>query len=88
MITHVAIKVGDKVYSLPKPNRHGHLIIILRKELIRGDVKHFPEHEQGFVNDKGIYLTREEALVEARACEQLLARHYPELKELYSESVW
>lgn len=36
LITHVAIRYKNKIYSLPKPNRHFHLINLIHKET--GDI--------------------------------------------------
>ncbi len=85
MITASAIiaRNGD-VITLPAPNRHCHVIwymvdALKHKSPIIG--------EQGFINDKGEYLNRREAKIEAMRCNQIIKRDY-ELDELYSEDVW
>ena len=83
MITHVAIKdKNDKIWSLPKPNRHHNIIHLIHLET--GDRKKaieiLSQHIQGFINDKGNFLTREEAWLE----------EFPNTipKELFSENIW
>lgn len=97
MITRVAIKDGDgKVWSLPKPNRHGDVVALMRQE----KCTQFNGHTSGFVNDKGAFLTRDEAWVEAFECNQILPAYNPinpqercgpprtDPGPLFSEDVW
>jgi hypothetical protein len=66
MITHVVIYHDGLEYSMRSPRRHHHLIAWLFdafQETIEG--------EQGFLDHRGKFLTREEAEVHARACGQL-----------------
>lgn len=73
MITHVAIRQDGFVYSLPAPNRHHHILWILAK---RKGLPNVPEvadenllvqrldigeDSQGFLDDTGQYLNRQEA---------------------------
>jgi hypothetical protein len=83
MITHVAIIYNGKLYSLPKPNRHHH--IIHQIHLDTGDTDIIGD--QGFLDDKGNFLDRATALVHARACNQLNDRPLWD-DWLYSENVW
>lgn len=99
MITHVAIKdINGKIWSLPRPHRHGHIFFhnktngINNKPLVAGI--------QGFLNDKGEFLDRKEAFYEAAKCNQILPpynpvnpkdrRGKPNLtpRELFSEDIW
>ena len=57
MITHVAIIHQGKLYSLPKPKRHFHII-----HLIYAQTKETVDGEQGFLDDQGNFLNRELAL--------------------------
>lgn len=82
-LTHVAIRQGGIVYSLPAPHRHHHILWILSKR--RGnegapEVK--DEHllvekpeagmdSQGFLDADGNYLTRPEGLIRAQATGQI-----------------
>lgn len=79
-ITHVAIKYGGKVYSLPKPNRHHHVIRIIGG--ISGpDI-------QGFLDNEGNFLDRVEALEVALAAGQVLAPGDIRGDHLFSEDLW
>lgn len=83
MITHVAIIWKDKLYSLPKPNRHHHIIHEIH--LATGDMDIYGD--QGFLDDKGNFLNRADALIHAQACNQLNDR--PLWGDwLYSENLW
>lgn len=79
-ITHVAIQYEGKTYSLPKPNRHHHVIRIIGG--ISGpDV-------QGFLDSDGKFLTREEAVTVALAAGQIKNTHAIRAGELFSEDIW
>lgn len=56
MITHVAIKRGVKVYSLPAPNRHHHVLWEMPLPCFNDE-----DGVQGFLDDTGAFLTRREA---------------------------
>jgi len=58
-IISAALKLGEVIISLPKPNRHHDL---LRETfLATGDAKFGKDATQGFLTDQGTFLTREEA---------------------------
>lgn len=82
-ITHVAIKVGNKVYSLPSPNRHHDVIRMIGNEADRGI--------QGFLDENNVFLTRKQAFCVAQETGQLNRRpgpgHY-QGPELFSEDLW
>lgn len=84
MITHVAIRFRDRIWSLPKPNRHHHVIRMIVRELGVATVDALGE-DQGFLNEKGVYLTRWQALHHAVKCGQVPASS---VDELFSEDVW
>lgn len=84
MITHVAIIYDGKLYSLPKPNRHHHIIHQIHLET--GDMDIFGE--QGFLDDQGKFLDRASALIHARECGQLLPERPLWDDWLYSENIW
>jgi hypothetical protein len=71
MITHVAIKDADgRIWSLPKPYRHGDVIKLIRQEQ---NAKYLlSDLVAGFLNDAGAFLTRQEAWHEAHRCNQIL----------------
>lgn len=84
MITHAAIIYKGVTYSLPKPNRHHH--IIHQIHLATGDMDIFGN--QGFLDDAGNFLSRKDALIHAQNCNQLRT-DVPLWDDcLYSENVW
>jgi len=74
------------VASLPRPNRHHHLF-----KLITGGVILSSECQnltvQGFYTNKRDFITREEALLVAKAANQLIQKTHP-ITELFSEDLW
>jgi hypothetical protein len=58
MITHVAIKLGETIYSLPAPNRHHHVL----SEMHYQGLTDTDRGAQGFLDDTGAFLTRKQAL--------------------------
>ena len=82
MITHVAIKYADKVYSLPPPNRHANIIRMI------GGIK--GPDTQGFLDDTGNFLNRRDAFIHATACNQVKVRQPGQYNgdELFSEDLW
>lgn len=84
MIIGVAIKHGDTVICLPKPNRHHHVIKYMVFDLwINGPVGH---EGQGFYDAKGKYYDREEARKYAIEIGQCTNPEHP--TELFSEDLW
>jgi hypothetical protein len=82
MITGVALKLEDgTVVSLPKPNRHHHII----HQINDGAV--VSRATQGFVDDAGDFLDRREALGAALFAGQI-KRKKGVLSELFSEDLW
>lgn len=82
-LTHVAIRFRGKVYALPAPNRHHHVI----REIIKQnpDVCSVSNDEQGFLDEGGHFLNRSQALVSAQLFDQL--RTEPR-GVLTSEDLW
>lgn len=82
MIVAVAIKLADgRLYSLPKPSRHCHVIWKIVEEtglpFVSGET-------QGFLKENGEFLDREAAMLDAYKSGQISS-----LKdELFSEDVW
>ena len=85
MITHVAIKIKDKIWSLPKPNRHNHIIMQIYLET---NCQLDEDNQQGFLDNESNFLTREEALLHAQDCNQILSDKPLWGDELYSENLW
>lgn len=88
LITGVSIKneFTGKVYHLPEPFRHHH---ILRTSVYKKDVRDkslWPD-ETGFIVDNSYHVNRRDGLVIARAARQLNDRALHS-DELYSENVW
>ena len=96
MITHVAIKFDERIWSLPKPYRHHHIMhMIVNLSKVFGDwtgdcfeqVITHNEYDSGFLDDSGRFLNRKEAMVHARSLYQLNESPiYGD--ELFSENVW
>lgn len=90
MITKVAIKFEGKVFALERPNRH-HNVLRMIYELYgrRGDSG--GPGAQGFVDEKGNFLTRQEAWKVAEANNQIVNRCGGDTSNggtLYSENLW
>jgi hypothetical protein len=85
-ITHVAIRFAGKVWSLPRPHRHHHVIRLIVDST---GVSHVDAHDrdQGFLDQEGRYLDRVEALAVARGARQLRADVIVQ-DQLYSENLW
>lgn len=86
-ITHVAIRFRGKVYSLPKPNRHHHVIAKIIEETDADTVNTMGE-DQGFLDAEGRYLTRREALAVALANNQVKDVAQIRAGRLFSEDLW
>jgi hypothetical protein len=84
MITHVAILVHGKLWSLPKPNRHHHIIYQIYLET----GKQLVDDEQGFLDHEGNFLDRAAALIHAKNCNQLRSDRPIWDDWLYSENLW
>lgn len=85
-LTHVAIRFRGKVYSLPAPNRHHHVI----REILRQnpDVCSVSNDEQGFLDESGMFLNRHQALVSAELFGQIKPGTVIRADMLFSEDVW
>lgn len=85
MITHVAIRYRGKIYSLPSPNRHHHVIWKIVEET--GE-DHIGSNEQGFLDELGYFLDREMALRHALANNQVKDESKIRCAQLFSEDLW
>lgn len=85
MIVAVAVRHNGKLYSLPKPNRHHHVIELIWKET--GEEVHSRDDDQGFLDEHGTYWRRRPALYHARAVKQTIIGPIHG-DRLYSENVW
>jgi ethanolamine utilization microcompartment shell protein EutL len=80
-ITHVALKDGNKIYSLPAPNRHHNVI-----GMIGGT---HGQEVQGFLDANGVFLNRKQAFVVAQMTGQLNRQPFGyQGPELFSEDLW
>ena len=89
-ITHVAIIISGKLYSLPKPLRHGD--IYKAKSLLEGSkqrTKATPPDIQGFLDEDGVFLNRRDALKRVLEIGQTIV-NLSAIRgdKLYSEDVW
>lgn len=83
LLTHVAIKSGGVVYALPAPHRHHHILWILSKRRGNEGVPDVADEHlltetpaegndsQGFLDETGAYLNRQEAYVRAKLTGQI-----------------
>lgn len=85
-LTHVAIRFRGKVYSLPAPNRHHHVIAEILRQC--PDVCAVSSDEQGFLDESGTFLNRKQALVSAELFGQLKEGERVHQGMLFSENVW
>lgn len=88
MITHAAVKfnVCGKEIIIPC-HRHADAYCIVHT--LRPDVStRYNQKNQGFLNERGEFLTRQEAWVEAHRCNQILNYEEAITGELYSEDLW
>lgn len=83
MITHVAMIVKGKLYSLPKPFRHHNIIYDLAQKGMRTPIA--PD-SQGFLTDQGEYLDRTQGAVYALNVGQISKLIVS--PDLYSEDLW
>ena len=75
-ITHVAILFDRRLWSLPRPYRHHHLIQVIRYldpfiEHVDGTQGFLDAGTQGFLDASGKFLTREQARLAAEANGQI-----------------
>lgn len=87
IITHVAIKFNQCIYSLPKPNRH-HNVIKLIVDTTNVQTVNSHGEDQGFLDSSGKFLTRKEALELAKNNGQLRDDRPIWNDELFSENLW
>ena len=84
-IAATALLKLEKIWTLPIPARHHHLIqsvaALAPESLpVRAD-------EQGFLTDSGRFVSREEGLTIARQSGQIRSKH-PPMWQLCSEDMW
>ncbi len=83
-ITHVAIIFEGKVYSLPAPNRHHHVI----RHIVEVTGSKCVDGDEGFLDETGQFLKREPAKIRAEKTGQLKQQIDPHESLLFSEDLW
>lgn len=88
MITHAAVKFNINANEVIIPcHRHCDAFQIIKT--LRPDLRiQCKDNDQGFLNEKDEFLTRQEAWVEACRCNQILNYEEAIPGELYSEDLW
>jgi len=84
-ILGVAIVYKGQMFALPKPYRH-HNVIRFMWEFCH--IRPVVGEMQGFYDDKGRFLTREEAYKLAKMNGQLVSKTEHGLHKLFSEDIW
>lgn len=82
MITHVAIEQNGVIYSLAKPKRHSDIINSVPEK----EVPSWKGSIQGFIDDNGTFLTREEAFIVTMQIGQIKGSSISD--RLFSEDLW
>jgi hypothetical protein len=89
MILAVAIKVNDFVCFAPSPKRHHHIFRELQADKLFENTDVVVE---GFMDDKGNFLSRREAYDHVIECSQPMIRpsrsQYYQGDQLFSEDLW
>lgn len=94
MITHVAIKFDGRIWSLPKPYRHSHVMDMMHHlSKVFGDwtgdkFENVIFDDDGFLDNEGNFLNRKQALIYARDLFPQLNEKEVYGDELYSENLW
>lgn len=78
-----AIRYKGTVYSVPRPGRHHHVVLLMAMRGLGPETM----HDQGFVTNKGRYVDRQEGVVIARNAGQIIKKTSPD-NYLFSEDVW
>jgi len=88
-ITHVAIKTDDKIWSLPKPNRHHNVLRMINNLFVD---RNYETEVQGFLDSNGRFLNRKDAFILAESNGQLDRSNHGDNcyngNELFSEDLW
>lgn len=90
-ITHVAIIFRGEVFSLPKPCRHHHVLQTINRALALYGLSPVDDSatgkDQGFVDEDGLFLDREQAWERACATGQRIGESVCP-GTLFSEDLW
>ena len=85
-IVSVGIMFDSKLYSCPAPDRHHHVLRLIYAE--HGSNRNCNISVQGFVNNKGEFLDRKDALVVALRANQVIDPNSVRANQLFSEDLW
>jgi hypothetical protein len=69
------------VYTLPPPNRHNHIIVMMGSQVFRQTCP------QGFLTNTGRFVSRKEALAIATVAGQLIRKTSP-TDRLFTNDLW
>jgi len=83
IIDAAAIRIGDSVYTVPRPGRHHDVLKAMPEDI--AVASHLDD--QGFVTSTGRFVDRAKAALIARAAGQLIREPTP-ADTLTSEDVW
>ena len=86
-ITHVAVVFREDIYSLPAPNRHHHVIDKIRRT-VGEEPRDVRWRDEGFLDERGVYLNRRQALLSARAMDQIKSGTTVKGDSLFSVYLW
>jgi hypothetical protein len=81
MIIGVALVRQGTMHWLLAPNRHHNVIRMMSIKMLRP-----AGCQQGFVDERGLFYTREKARIHAIQCGQVINTDHP--RELFSEDLW
>ena len=82
-ISAVAVRFQGRIYGLPAPNRHHHILRLIRAE--HGKTR---PNVQGFLDNRGKFLSRKDAMRVARKANQVYDPTRDRSPLLYSEDLW
>lgn len=84
-VTHVAIRYQGMIYSLTRPNRHSD---VLKSIVTITGISHIDGQEEGFLDEDGNFLNRQEALINALVNDQVKDITKIRMSMLFSEDLW
>lgn len=90
-ILGVAVIFNCTMYCLPKPNRHHHVLRMIRNTSPKNEKGLYGPDQQGFYDANGLFLDREKAYIRAKETGQLQRDPNPlkyQGNQLFSEDLW
>ena len=86
-IVSVAIRFNGTIYSLPAPNRHHDVFMMIAEKLVLSNYPEAQEEDKGFLDESGRFLNRRQAVASAVVNDQIINGR-PRPRELTSEDIW